>query len=156
MKWYFAVWKGWFAYDFLKPFFGCCARLRFGCSSRGQLRKYGNRPPGKGLCPLHSRQPFKKGWTLNFLCGRPFPRDKAQQAMRFGPAGATTGLKPSPRSSLPANTRRPRRPLGHLHPERLLNLPLGDVVEKNVGVEFEHRIGGTGGFPRGLFPSAVR
>ena len=28
----------------------------------------------RGSCPLHSRQPFKKGWTLNFLCGR-FLRD---------------------------------------------------------------------------------
>ena len=40
--------------------------LRFGYSSCGQLRKYGRWAPGKGLCPLHSRKPFKKGLTLNF------------------------------------------------------------------------------------------
>ena len=40
--------------------------LRYQWQSRGQLRKYGKWVPGKGLCPLHSRQPFKKGWTLNF------------------------------------------------------------------------------------------
>ena len=34
--------------------------------SRGQLRKYEKRVPGKGLCPLHSRKPFKKGLILNF------------------------------------------------------------------------------------------
>ena len=79
---------------FFRPCFGCCAPVLLrkplenclravrhgphfvlkhettifssGCSSRGQLRKYGNRPPGKGLCPLHSRKPFKKGLILNF------------------------------------------------------------------------------------------
>ena len=30
--------------------------------------------------------PFKKGWILNFLCQPPFPRDRAQQSKRFGPA----------------------------------------------------------------------
>ena len=40
--------------------------LRFGHSSCGQLRKYGRQVPAKELCSLDSRQPFKKGWTLNF------------------------------------------------------------------------------------------
>ena len=77
-----------------QPFFGIIfliifwvlRTLYFRRSSCEQLRKYGNWAPGKGLCPLHSRQPFKKGWTLNFLCQPPFPRDRAQQSKRFGPA----------------------------------------------------------------------
>ena len=39
--------------------------LYFKRSNRGQLWKYGNWPPAKELCSLDSRQPFKKGWTLN-------------------------------------------------------------------------------------------
>ena len=40
--------------------------LRYQWRNRVQLRKYGNGAPGKGLCPFHSRKPFKKGLTLNF------------------------------------------------------------------------------------------
>ena len=40
--------------------------LRYQWQNCGQLRKYGNGVPGKGLCPFHSRKPFKKGLTLNF------------------------------------------------------------------------------------------
>ena len=40
--------------------------LRYQWQSRGQFRKYVRQLPGKGLCPLHSRQPFKKGLILNF------------------------------------------------------------------------------------------
>ncbi len=46
--------------------------LRYQWQSCGQLRKYGKWVPGKGLCPLHSRDPFKKGSILNFRC-RTFP-----------------------------------------------------------------------------------
>ena len=67
-------------------FFWVLRTLRYQWQSRGQFRKYVRQLPGKGLCPLHSRQPFKKGWTLNFLCRPPFPRDNAQQSERFGPA----------------------------------------------------------------------
>ena len=108
--------------------------LRFGCSSRGQLRKYRHRVPGKGLCPLHSRQPFKTGWTLNFLCRRPFPRDRAQQSERFGharplpsgsPKNGVSGLRAG-RSERPCQHRRLRRRAsavqrrrgGHLTPRR--------------------------------------
>ena len=40
--------------------------LHYKRNNRGQLRKYEKRVPGKGLCPLHSRKPFKKGLILNF------------------------------------------------------------------------------------------
>ncbi len=40
--------------------------LRYQWQSRGQLWKYGKWVPAKELCSLDSRQPFKKGWTLNF------------------------------------------------------------------------------------------
>ncbi len=40
--------------------------LRYQWQNCGQLRKYENGAPGKGLCPFHSRKPFKKGLTLNF------------------------------------------------------------------------------------------
>ena len=46
--------------------FGVLRTLRYQWQSCGQLRKYGNGAPAKELCSLDARQPFKKGWTLNF------------------------------------------------------------------------------------------
>ena len=45
--------------------------LRYKWCSCEKLRKYRKKSPGKGLCPLHSRDPFKKGSILNFLCRTP-------------------------------------------------------------------------------------
>ena len=103
--------------------------LRYQWQSCGQLRKYGRRAPGKGLCPLHSRQPFKKGWTLNLFCRTPFPRDRAQQSGRFGPAERENRAAPdSYAPNLPGvhrQNRRLRAPRavsriwgGHLTPRR--------------------------------------
>ena len=74
---------------FFRIIFWVLRTLYFGCSSCEKLRKYGNLPPGKGLCPLHSRDPFKKGSILNFLCRPPCPRDRTRQTIRFGPAEKT-------------------------------------------------------------------
>ena len=52
--------------EFFLIIFWVLRTLRFKRISCEKLRKYGKRAPGKGLRPLHSRQPFKKGWTLNF------------------------------------------------------------------------------------------
>ena len=52
--------------EFFLIIFWVLRTLRFRRISCEKLRKYGKRAPGKGLRPLHSRQPFKKGWTLNF------------------------------------------------------------------------------------------
>ena len=51
---------------FFRLFFWVLRTLCFGWSSCGQLRKYGKWVPAKELCSLDARQPFKKGWTLNF------------------------------------------------------------------------------------------
>ena len=40
--------------------FGVLRTLRYQWQSCGQLRKYGNGAPGKGLCPFHSRDFLKK------------------------------------------------------------------------------------------------
>lgn len=45
--------------------------LHFGRSSREKLRKYKRFEPAKELCSLDSRDPFKKGSILNFLCRTP-------------------------------------------------------------------------------------
>ena len=72
--------------NIFSDYFCVLRTLCFRKCSRGQFRKYGKWKPGKGLCPLHSRQLFKKGWTLNLICQPLFPQDNARQSGRFGPA----------------------------------------------------------------------